>query len=78
MAPKLRVTVDHVKCVGNAMCTELAPGVFALDDDRQSEVRNPEGDTVEHIVKAAENCPVGAITVEDVESGKRLFPVKPG
>ena len=76
MAPRLRVRVDHVKCVGNAMCTELAPHVFALNDDRQSEVRNPAGDTLDHILKAAENCPVGAITVEDVETGKQLFPVR--
>ena len=74
MAPKLRVRVDHVKCVGNAMCTELAPGVFALNDDRQSEARNPAGETLEDILKAAENCPVGAITVEDVETGQRLYP----
>ena len=58
------------------MCTELAPQVFALNDDRQSEVRNPAGDTLDHILKAAENCPVGAITVEDVETGKQLFPVR--
>ena len=77
MASKLRVRVDHVKCVGNAMCTELAPHVFALNDDRQSEVRNPAGDTLEQILEAAENCPVGAIAVEDAETGKQLFPVRP-
>ena len=28
---------------------------------------NPEGDTVERILEAAENCPVSAITVENAE-----------
>ena len=53
----------------------LAGRGYALNDDRQSEPRNPAGDTVEHILEAAENCPVSAITVEDVETGRRLFPV---
>jgi ferredoxin len=74
MAPQLRVRVDHGKCVGNSMCTTIAPEVFVLNDDRQSDARNPAGDTLEHILEAAENCPVSAITVEDVETGRRLFP----
>ena len=74
MARALRVRVDHTVCVGNAMCTTLAAGVFALNDDRQSEAVNPAGDTEEKILQAAENCPVSAITVEDAETGQRLFP----
>ena len=56
------------------MCTTIAPKVFALNDQRQSEAVNPEGDTVEKILDAAENCPVSAIIVEDAETGERLFP----
>jgi ferredoxin len=56
------------------MCEAVAAGVFRLNDNRQSEVVNPEGDTVEKIVEAAENCPVSAIFVEDAETGERLFP----
>jgi ferredoxin len=52
----------------------VAPKVFALNDNRQSEAVNPEGDTVERILEAAENCPVSAIMVEDAETGDRLFP----
>ncbi len=77
MARTLRVHVDHDRCVGNAMCTTLAPNVFALNDDRQSEARNPAGGTVERVLEAAENCPVSAITVEDAETGERLFPLPP-
>ena len=74
MAGKLQVTVDHNVCVGNAMCPHIAPKVFALNEDRQSQVINPEGDTREVILEAAEACPVSAISVVDAETGEQLFP----
>ena len=74
MARKLLVSVDHNLCVGNSMCETLAPKVFVLNDDRQSEAVNPDGDTEENILEAAENCPVTAITVVDAETGEQLFP----
>ena len=74
MARKLRVSVDHNLCVGNSMCETIAPKVFVLNDDRQSEAVNPEGDTEENILEAAENCPVSAISVVDAETGEKLFP----
>jgi len=74
LARKLRVWVDHQTCVGNAMCESIAPAVFRLNENRQSEVVNPEGDTEEKILEAAENCPVSAIFVEDAETGEKLFP----
>jgi ferredoxin len=74
MARKLRVRVDHLLCVGNAMCETFAPNVFRLDDNRQSEAVNPAGDSEEKILEAAENCPMSAIIVEDAETGEQLFP----
>jgi ferredoxin len=74
MARPLRVRVDHNRCVGNAMCEALLPTVFRLDANRQSEAFNPQGDTEEKILEAAENCPVSAIFVEDAQTGARLFP----
>jgi ferredoxin len=74
VARKLRVRVDPQACVGNAMCEAIAPHTFRLNDNRQSEAVNPEGDSVEKILEAAENCPVSAIFVEDAETGERLFP----
>jgi len=56
------------------MCESIAPSVFHLNENRQSEVVNPEGNTEEKILEAAENCPVSAIFVEDAETGERLFP----
>ena len=74
MARTLKVWVDRQVCVGNAMCEAIAPKVFRLDENRQSEAVDPAGDSVEKIVEAAENCPVSAIFVEDAETGERLFP----
>ena len=74
MARKLRIWVDHNVCVGNAMCESIAPKVFQLNENRQSEAVNPAGDTEEKSLEAAENCPVRAIFVEDAETGERLFP----
>jgi ferredoxin len=74
MARKLEITVDHNVCVGNAMCEEYAPNVFALNDERQSIVINPAGDPEEKVLEAAENCPVSAITVKDAETDEVLFP----
>ena len=74
MARRLLVRVDHNVCVGNAMCETFAPHVFRLNDNRQSEAVDPAGDSEEKILEAAENCPVGAITVEDAETGQQLFP----
>ena len=74
MARKLKVRVDREVCVGNAMCESFAPHVFRLDENRQSEAVDPNGDSVEKILQAAENCPVSAIFVEDAETGEQLFP----
>jgi ferredoxin len=74
MARKLRITVDHNVCVGNAMCENFAPNTFELNEERQSVVKNPDGDPEELILEAAENCPVSAILVEDAETGDVVFP----
>ena len=74
MARKLSISVDHNLCVGNSMCETFAPKVFVLNDDRQSEVADPDADTEENILEAAESCPVSAIKVVDADTGETLFP----
>ena len=74
MPRKLRVSVDLDICVGTAMCETYAPKVFVLNDDRQSTVADPNADTEENIMEAAQDCPVSAITVIDDETGETLFP----
>lgn len=72
--PPLHVEVDHLRCVGNAMCLAFAPGVFAHNELRQSEVADPGGAAREDILEAAENCPTGAVTVSDPVTGETFFP----
>jgi ferredoxin len=74
MARKLRVRVDHGVCVGNAMCETIASKAFRLNENRQSEAVDPDAESVEKILEAAENCPVSAIFVEDAETAEQLFP----
>ena len=57
MARKLRVWVDPKVCVGNAMCEAIAASVFRLNENRQSEVVDPAGDTVEKILEPGEELP---------------------
>ena len=78
MPRELRVRVDHLLCVGNAMCETFAPNVFRLNDDRQSEAVDPAGDSEEKILEAAENCPMSAIIVEDAECGEQVLPSADG
>ena len=74
MARKIQVSVDHDICVGNAMCITIATKAFKLNDERQAVSANPDGDTEEIIMEAAENCPVAAIKVMDADTGEQLFP----
>ena len=74
MAGKLQVSIDLNVCVGNAMCPHIASKSFALNDDRQGMVIDPDGDTRENVLEAAEACPVSANTVIDADSGEQLFP----
>jgi len=74
VARRLRIRVDYHRCVGSSICVLTAPGVFALNEGGQSAVVDPAGEGVDKILEAAEGCPTVAITVEDEESGERLFP----
>ena len=74
MARKISVSVDHDICVGNAMCITIATKAFKLNDERQAVSADPDDDTEELILEAAENCPVAAITVVDADTGEQLFP----
>jgi ferredoxin len=38
------------------MCETIAPRVFRLNDNRQSEAVDPSADSLEKILEAAENC----------------------
>ncbi|MCL6732718.1 ferredoxin [Streptomyces neyagawaensis] len=74
MGDRWRVEVDRAICIGSAQCTHLAPDAFRLDTAMQSHPTEPETDANERILKAAEGCPVEAISITLPGSGEPVFP----
>ena len=74
MPRELRITVDHDLCMGNGQCVFLAPEVFRHNENRQSEVVDPDGAPEERVLQAASYCPTGAIAVADAATDETLFP----
>lgn len=66
----LDITVDETRCIGSANCEFHAMNTFEVQDDNKSHVIDPEGDPEEDVVRAAEGCPTGAISV--VKDGQKL------
>jgi ferredoxin len=64
----MKVIVNLDTCDTHGDCVVEAPAVFDLDDDddyvRVLQISPPE-DLREAVVRAAEACPVSAITIED-------------
>ncbi len=69
----LEVIIDPNRCIANAKCTTVAPGIFVLDDETGIAVlADEENATVEQIFAAARACPTQAIIIE--QYGRRMFP----
>ena len=71
---RLRIDITRTKCRSFGKCMNVAPEIFAFDDDRK--VRLLEGGTApdEAILKAAKSCPYRVIAVVDDETGEPVFP----
>ena len=70
----LQIIIDRDLCAACDVCRETAPNTFEIDELAKARVKNPEGDPRETIIKAADNCPMTAITVIDQDTGKKLVP----
>jgi ferredoxin len=70
---RLAIAVDHDLCVGSTLCTLIARGTFALNENGQSIVRDPDGDPAAAVLDAAVQCPLAAIRVRDADTGEVLF-----
>jgi ferredoxin len=69
----IEVWVDPNRCIANAKCTTVAPGIFVLDDETGIAVlADEENATVEQLFAAARICPTQAIIIE--QYGRRVFP----
>ena len=71
---KYKIEIDRDLCVGDGACCNEAPQTFEMDGDSIATVTNPEGNTPEEILNAAQACPVDAIIVHDAATGKKVWP----
>lgn len=62
--------IDEFSCSAHGDCAAVAPDVFRVDD-----VAVVIGDAdVDVLIKAAEACPAGAISVVDADTGQQIYP----
>ncbi|MEU3980916.1 ferredoxin [Streptomyces sp. NPDC026672] len=74
MSDDWRLKVERSRCVGSTICVSTAPGVFAMDAEGQSRAERESVPAEERVMRAAELCPLEAISIIDGASGRELFP----
>jgi len=55
------VWIETPECTACDECTEIAPGIFAYNEEGKAEVINPKGGSYKDIVRAAEKCTAGCL-----------------
>ena len=70
---RISLEVDRSLCFGFGDCVDTAPAVFALDEEGKAIVLDPDGEPLELVSEAAQNCPVDAIIVTD-DQGIQIYP----
>ena len=71
---KYSIEIDRDNCIGDGACCEVAPDTLELDDESIAVVTNPEGNSDDEIMEAAQSCPTDAIILKDNESGEQAWP----
>ena len=73
------VDVDKSKCIGCCSCETIAPDVFEINKksnlNPKSSVINQKGASNKKIKTAAETCPTKAISIDNLETKERVFPL---
>lgn len=69
----MQIRILHHECCGSGGCIDIAPQVFALDSKNKAVVMDPEAETTEKVMEAAEACPSSAIVILD-DDGNQVFP----
>lgn len=70
---KYKIKVLRDLCIGAASCVAISPKVFQLDNEAKAIILDPNEDTDENILAAAQSCPVNAIIIQD-KNGKQIWP----
>lgn len=71
---KIKILVDKELCISAASCVAMAPNHYKLDENGKAEALAEEVDFDQAAVNGAMSCPVLAITIIDVETGKKIYP----
>jgi len=71
---KYRIVINRERCVGDGLCREAADGVFRIDRELCSSVRDAEANTPADVLYAAWNCPNRCITLFETETGRQAWP----
>jgi len=74
MAGDWKLDVDHGRCIGSGVCASVAAGHFVIDATRRSQPTAAEVAPDERVLDAAFTCPMEAISVVELGSGRTLFP----
>lgn len=69
----VEVAIDRAECIGSGQCVSVAPRAFRLDEAMKAEVIDPEGESLDQVLEAAEICPAQAIYVS--RGHVSLFPI---
>lgn len=57
--------IDRDACIGDEICVDLCPEVFAMGEDDIAYVKNPKGCEECDCEDAFDACPTDAITLEE-------------
>lgn len=71
---KYRIEIDREACIGAASCIAIGANTFTIDDKNKVLIIEGEWDNDEIVMAAAQSCPVFAIKIFDIQTGKQIFP----
>ena len=71
---KYKIEIDRDLCIGDGACCDEAPQTLEMDDETIAVVVDPDGNTPEEIMSAAQSCPVDAVILTDAKSGDKVWP----
>ena len=63
----IKTSIDWDKCEGNGVCARVAPEIFSVDDEGNSDVLMEEvpENLRNKAMLAMRGCPTGAVSVKD-------------
>jgi ferredoxin len=65
----MKVTVDKLLCEANALCAEIVPEVFYVDDSDELTILTPDGEVTpelaDRVRDAVRSCPKMALSLEE-------------